>query len=530
MAILNVAPITMKLQENIEKQASGKFQDERFKVLGQQHLKSLHTQFLSPRASPAATALPAPSTAWGGIASTIQQSNHRFSPSPPGLSQTIQLQIQQIAVNLNNHWESNIYNKLFQYMSVNILRVHLAPRRFLSHQQRLARIATEKKERTKAKKVNSGARMAPNRWNQLIKQRFDELAEVLRDIHVPSKAAKAPARWSAILSALARLKLLEPTKMPATSIAPLHIRQARAIEEQSATNDIEQGGDSSQQASIQSLQSTVDEFEALGSEDSDEDDEEPVAVLLLRLMEEAEAPGDESENEDDMKDDGDEDAPELDDDDEDEANLTSTPAPTSADLLPDEVDQEDEQGQVEDSSGAQIRRLATVLKTLVHSPAIEHKINKNYVRKSLLKNMDATDRELVVVRDLVNLLRPFAPKRVATKSGHKNHTDHVILSAPMVLIAQATLDHLGLHRFKRHISPSTRTGSTTSLLMSSSVLYEMFGAATGNFDIKAASGAVLRAPSDAAAPANKEAVISAFFDLSRLEEECRAHNLHFDNR
>ena len=144
--------------------------------------------------------------------------------------------------------------------------------------------------------------------------------------------------------------------------------------------------------------------------------------------------------------------------------------------------------------------------------------------------MDATDRELVVVRDLVNLLRPFAPKRVATKSGHRNHTDHVILSAPMVLIAQATLDHLGLHRFKRHISPSTRTGTTTSLQMSSIVLYEMFGAATGNFDIKAASGAIIRAPSDAAAPANKEEVISAFFDLSRLQEECRAHNLHFNHR
>ncbi|KAF9965257.1 hypothetical protein BGZ70_005155 [Mortierella alpina] len=490
VAILNVTPITTKLQENIEKQASGKFQDERFKVLGQEHLKSLHTQFLSLRVSPPATALSAaPSTAWGSIASIIRQSYHRFSPSPPGLSQTIQLHIQQIAFNLEYHWESNIYNKLFQYMSVNILRMEPA--------------------------------------HQAAVRRADG---VLRNIHEPSKAVKAFARWTAVLSALIRLKLLEPTKVPTTAIAPLHIRQARAIEEQSAKNDIEQGGSSSQHTSSQSLQSTGEEIEILGSEDSGADDEEPVAVLLLRLIEEAETPEDDSEDEEDMNDDGDEDAPELDDDDDDQANLTSAPAPTSADLLHDDVDQDDEQGQAEDSSGAQIRRLATVLKTLVHSPAITHKINKNYVKKSLLKNMDATDRELVVVHDLVNVLRPFAPKRVATTSGHRNHTDHVILSAPMVLIAQATLVHLGLHRFKRHISPSTRTGSTTSLQMSLAVLYEMFGAATGNFDIKAASGAIIRAPSDAAAPANKEAAISAFFDLSRLQEECRAHNLHFSNR
>ncbi|KAF9930610.1 hypothetical protein BGZ67_005715 [Mortierella alpina] len=123
-----------------------------------------------------------------------------------------------------------------------------------------------------------------------------------------------------------------------------------------------------------------------------------------------------------------------------------------------------------------------------------HKINKNDVRKSLLRNMDAIDRELVVVRDL----------RIAVKSGHRDHTGHVILRAPMVLIVQATLDQLGLHKFIKHISPSTRTGSTISLQLSLGVLCEMCGAKIGNFDIETTSGTVIRTLSDAVRPANKE--------------------------
>ncbi|KAF9553486.1 hypothetical protein EC968_010446, partial [Mortierella alpina] len=216
----------------------------------------------------------------------------------------------------------------------------------------------------------------------------------------------------------------------------------------------------------------------------------------------------------------------LDEDNVGEDELT----PTSADLLENDGDEGDDHGQEEDSSGAQIRRLATVLRKLVHSPSIRHKVNKNYVRKSLLKNMDATDREVAVVRDLVNLLRPFAPKRVPVQSGLRDPTGHVVLSSPMVIIAQATLDALGLHKFKRRISPSARVGSTIGLQVSPGVLYEMFGAMTRSFDIQTSSGTIIRAVSDAATPANKEAVVAAFFDLPRIQEECRAHNLHFDNR
>ncbi|KAF9943641.1 hypothetical protein BGZ70_005676, partial [Mortierella alpina] len=177
-----------------------------------------------------------------------------------------------------------------------------------------------------------------------------------------------------------------------------------------------------------------------------------------------------------------------------------------------ELEKDDEQGSADDtvlaeSSGAQIRRLFTVVKILVHSPHIRRDVTAEDVKRALLKNMTITDRELTVVRDLVNTLRPYAPKRVVTAAGsYRDHTGHVATCSPMVIISQAFLDAIDLHTFKRRICPQSSAGSPISLQMSSVVIYELFGTEhAGKYDIYGPAGSVITSAVDAATPVNKEA-------------------------
>lgn len=125
--------------------------------------------------------------------------------------------------------------------------------------------------------------------------------------------------------------------------------------------------------------------------------------------------------------------------------------------------------------------------------------------------MEATDKELSAARDIINWLRPFAPKRVRTPSGYRDHTGHVVLCSPMALIAQSFFDVVGLHKFKRQLSPQISVGSTMSLQLSSAVLYELFGTAEGQFDIRSPTRGIITSAGDAASPSNKEAIVASFF-------------------
>jgi len=187
--------------------------------------------------------------------------------------------------------------------------------------------------------------------------------------------------------------------------------------------------------------------------------------------------------------------------------------------------------QAVESSGSQIKRLFTVVNTLVHSPHISGRVSKGQVQRALLKNMDCTDQELVAARDIVNTLFPFTPKRVPSDDGYRNPTPHVVLFAPMVTIAQAFLHEVRLHRFQRRLSPQVSVGSASALQLSSNALYEILGSSSEKqFDITGPSGQVIRAAPDAAMPANKEAVMASFFDLNRMQSICFDHNLVFANR
>ncbi|KAF9271123.1 hypothetical protein BGZ68_004195, partial [Mortierella alpina] len=181
-----------------------------------------------------------------------------------------------------------------------------------------------------------------------------------------------------------------------------------------------------------------------------------------------------------------------------------------------------------DSSARQIKRLFVVANTLAHSPYIERDVTKGYVRKNLLKKMEATDRELAAVKQIVNALRPFTPKRVPTEKGHRDPTPHVVLFAPIVVIAQSFLSAVGLHRFQRRLSPRLAVGSTPALQLSATVVYEALANSSPNkFDVVGPSGGLITTANDAAMPRNHESVLSGFFNVDLIKQLCHDHNIEF---
>ncbi|CAO3573946.1 unnamed protein product [Mortierella alpina] len=158
-------------------------------------------------------------------------------------------------------------------------------------------------------------------------------------------------------------------------------------------------------------------------------------------------------------------------------------------------------------------------------------MNTNYVSKALSKTIKCTAKELRAIRDILNLLRPYAPKRVPTERGYRAHTPCVALQAPMVLLAQAILQALGLHRYTRRLSPWPSAGSCITLQVSPAVLFEILcSSKPGQFDIRTESGHGITTVPDAARKENKASVLGAFFDMALIHPRCREYRLEQANR
>lgn len=359
-----------------------------------------------------------------------------------------------------------------------------------------------------------------------------ELAEVGRREDLTDE--KAQSRVQGITLSLQRLKSHEPQVVDEPPlIAKLPVRQAEAMARAAENLDREQHQQRQEQP-----------CEGVHEAPSQHECQLTANDLTLCLDESRAVAMDVDENvaESMSDDESDEDVEDVDvcwvPDDEDDEQIADEfdgyYQPEEKDI--EELDKDKEQGDDEtvtvESSGAQIRRLFTVVKILVHSPHLKHEVTAEDVRRALLKNMSITDKELSVVRDLTNWLRPFAPKRVQTSTGkYRDHTGHVVTCSAMVVIAQAFLDAIALHTFKRRICPQSHVGSGISLQLSSVVLYELFGTgAAGQFDIQDPAGNIITSAADAASPGNKQAVVASFFNLENMQTICKNHNLEFDDR
>ncbi|KAK3812881.1 MAG: hypothetical protein J3Q66DRAFT_371462 [Benniella sp.] len=534
--IVPAAPITQ--QALIETGASSP--DDRYKLLGPENLKFWFSRLLSPgERATAGDSHPL----WRSLLEDITASGYDFQKIPSGLTSTAQLHVQQAATAIGNLWSGPIYAKSFKHLVTNALRLRLAPERFRKWQARGRAQKVNEQDQVQDQvqdedqdETESDTRNMPrNQWTYLISRRLDELAEVCRrDDFTDDKTHR---RIKGIMLSLQRLKRLERGVSEEPSLIPkLSVRQQMALAEVKKETENEQQGQLDhglpQQQQLQQPQwnqSTVTQEQlSIGNVGLDDNRGNVEQKMDAGLNDDDDTFSDYADDDDDG---------ELAPDDEDyevavkEFDDNCQPLEQDVeDVIGDNNDAPIQEKTVE-TSGKQIHRLFTVAKILIHSPHIAYNVSNNNVRKALLKNMEATDKELSAVRDIVNWLRPFAPKRVRTETGYRNHTGHVILCAPMVLIAQAFFDLVGLQSFKRRMCPQVGVGSTMSLQLSSVVLYELFGTnGEGQFDIQGPTGTIITSAADAANPCNKEAVIASIFDLHKMQAICNDHNLEFDTR
>ncbi|KAK3808801.1 MAG: hypothetical protein J3Q66DRAFT_374311 [Benniella sp.] len=480
--IVPAAPITQ--QALTETGASSP--DDRYKLLGPENLKFWFSRLLSPgeRATAGDSHL-----LWRSLLEDITASSYDFQKIPSGLTSTAQL-----------------------------------------HDQVQDQVQDEDQDETESDTRN----MPRNQWTYLISRRLDELAEVCRrDDFTDDKTHR---RIKGIMLSLQRLKRLERGVSEEPSLIPkLSVRQQMALAEAKKETENEQQGQLDhglpQQQQLQQPQwnqSTVtQEHLSIGNVGLDDNRGNVEQKMDAGLND------DDDDTFSDYADDDDDGELVPADEDYEVAvkEFDDNCQPLEQDVEDVIGDNAPIQEKTVETSGKQIHRLFTVAKILIHSPHIAYNVSNNNVRKALLKNMEATDKELSAVRDIVNWLRPFAPKRVRTETGYRNHTGHVILCAPMVLIAQAFFDLVGLQSFKRRMCPQVSVESTMSLQLSSVVLYELFGTSgEGQFDIQGPTGTIITSAADAANPCNKEAVIASIFDLHKMQAICNDHNLEFDTR
>jgi len=523
------------------------------KMLGQENLKFWFARLLSPggRTTDEGNLHPL----WASFLADIRSSGYQFEQIPSGLAHTAQLHIQQAATSIGNLWSGPLYTKAFKHLVKNSLRLRLAPERFRRSQQTRR---PPKATRDEDEDENETRKMSRSQWSLLVARRLDELAEVCRKVDMSDE--KTCSRIRGIMSSLQRLKKLEHRVSDEPSlIAKLSVRQQMALAEAKKEAEKEAGkeqqGQLDQDHSEQPLQqqqfqetchpSAVTEntvIHAIASDNNSGNDEQTMDDALDDTYSDDGMDDDDGEWVPDEEDnemaanefDDNYQPPEQDIDHEIGDDGVPTQDETGNDSLPTQEETSNNtpiQETTVETSGKQIDRLFTVAKILIHSPHITHNVSNNNVRKALLKNMEATDKEISAVRDIVNWLRPFAPKRIQTETGYRDHTGHVVLCAPMVLIAQAFFDVMSLHKFKGSMCPQTSVGSTMGLQLSSTVLYELFGSSGAEqFDIRGSSGGIITTASDAASPCNKEAVIASIFDLDKVKAICNDYNLDFDNR
>ncbi|KAG0203990.1 hypothetical protein BGX28_003918 [Mortierella sp. GBA30] len=365
------------------------------------------------------------------------------------------------------HWDGDIYDKSFKYLVLALLRIWLAPRRF-------ARTEEKRRDSTAAMSIRSTVRtsaMSKSMWMRQVRDLFNELAALTRKGSLDDKAAP---RIEAILQRLRRLQKTQPAKGEVnTHPIPCideQLRQALYIAQLNVDDSTDQ--QSNEQEANEGLSDSESEEEDGELYPDEDDDYDNQAMAMLA----------EQENEGESDADSDGEDGDYDDD----------------------VVEKDEP----ESSGAQIKR---VVSTLVHFPSIQHTVNTNHVSKALHKTTTCTVKELQAVRDIVNLLRPYAPKRVPTEHGLRGHTPFSALRAPMVLLAQAVLQVLHLHRFTRHLSLGHLRGSDC-------------------FDIKSESGNTITTVPDASRDQNKASVLGAFFNITLMRQHCRHFRIEFAHR
>ncbi|GJJ74602.1 hypothetical protein EMPS_06960 [Entomortierella parvispora] len=133
--------------------------------------------------------------------------------------------------------------------------------------------------------------------------------------------------------------------------------------------------------------------------------------------------------------------------------------------------------------------------------------------------------EIKVAAGIVNLLRPFAPRK--DKSGHIPR--HILATGPFVYLANLLLRAMGFQDFTREISPISSAGSIHAIPLGSIGLTQVLCCPDkGHFDVHSQRGELLSKPE--LAVDHSSLIFAAFFKMETVNSICKAHGLEFANR
>ena len=162
---------------------------------------------------------------------------------------------------------------------------------------------------------------------------------------------------------------------------------------------------------------------------------------------------------------------------------------------------------------------------LIESPSLDRDINRNWVRKAFHEPEKFTEHEFIVVADIVERLRPYAPKRHKPTQGRT--TPPTPSAAPMcgiVLIANTLLRVTGYPEFTRRIAPVPSAGSLHPIPLGAAALYECLCAKSpGHFD--PFYDPINKITSLPAATHHRDEIFASLFDMNSIMIMCAQRKL-----
>ncbi|KAF9344070.1 hypothetical protein BGX34_006019, partial [Mortierella sp. NVP85] len=184
-------------------------------------------------------------------------------------------------------------------------------------------------------------------------------------------------------------------------------------------------------------------------------------------------------------------------------------------------------------SRKKLKSMQGLLKVLLESPSLQNNsISWKYVQQSAFVGSDFTQAQCEVIARIVNILRPYVPKRQVNEGpGRKTKAPmaHVALRAPLVMIANAVLRSTGYTKFTRSISPEVSPSSTHALHLDATAIFEILcPPGINHFDVLDTD----RKPLTQARLArdHKKAVFGAFFNVGKAQQLCLDRKMIFANR
>ena len=189
-----------------------------------------------------------------------------------------------------------------------------------------------------------------------------------------------------------------------------------------------------------------------------------------------------------------------------------------------------------ESSARTIKALVAISKKLVQEPSTAQSppIDVAAVRAACFRPTDFQQHECQEVANIVNILRPYVPKRRLDPQTNRSKASLplIALRAPFVLIANTILQAAEYSEFTRRMMPQIAPSSLHAIALGATGMYEVFCAETPkHFDVKGADRMALRNYKNVTqVPGNKRAIFEQFFDMQKVDATCRSHGLLFDMR